>query len=222
VPPRRSRFGGQPPRPPERPAVELPRPPRKQWEQLSTGHRQRLLSYYRRNYGYDEATVATEYNRGTLGPLSAARGHAQTPERRIEREQATPEQLQRYPEYFRRVPVIAYDANRQTQLFYEYRGNLPKADADRAWAHYFLIRDFIEGRQWRGQYPGINPAFALQRWSVAPIDERLVLTRQGRVYELSFDVDQIEQLANAGVLDPYEISQQTGSDIVEDDQELAA
>jgi len=120
------------------------------------------------------------------------------------------------------VPVIAYDQARNTQLFYEYRGNLPKADVDRAWSHYFLVRDFIEGRQWRGGYFGITPAFALQRWSVAPIEERLVRTRSGLVYELSFDVDQIEQLANAGVLDPYEISQQTGSDIVEEDEELAA
>jgi hypothetical protein len=99
---RRSRFGRQPPQiPPDRPVIGiLPRPPRKSWEQLSPGTRRRYLSYFQRQYGYDEQTVALEYNRGTLGPLSAARGHAQTPERPISYEQATPEQRQRYSGYF--------------------------------------------------------------------------------------------------------------------------
>jgi len=102
MPPRRSRFGSEPPQvPPDRPVVEvMPRPPRKPWEQLSSGTRRRYLSYFQRQSGYDEQTVALEYNRGTLGPLSAARGHAQTPERPISYEQATPEQRQQYSGYF--------------------------------------------------------------------------------------------------------------------------
>jgi hypothetical protein len=52
----------------------------KQWGELSPAYRDRLA----RGFGKEGLTrdqVRGRYNRGTLGPVSAARGHAATPER---------------------------------------------------------------------------------------------------------------------------------------------
>ena len=72
----------------------------KQWGQLSASYRDRLARGFQRQ-GLSRTQVRGRYNRGTLGPVTAARGHARTPER--------PERATRWPERYRE-----YIAKRET------------------------------------------------------------------------------------------------------------
>ena len=54
--------------------------PRKLWSQLTKGTQNRKLSFYRKR-GLTDAQIKSRYNFGSLGPQTAARGHAETPER---------------------------------------------------------------------------------------------------------------------------------------------
>ena len=54
--------------------------PRKLWSQLTKGTQNRKLSFYRKR-GLTDAQIRSRYNSGSLGPQTAARGHAETPER---------------------------------------------------------------------------------------------------------------------------------------------
>lgn len=54
--------------------------PRKLWSALKPATQKRKLGFYRKR-GLSDAAIKSRYNAGTLGPQSAARGHADTPER---------------------------------------------------------------------------------------------------------------------------------------------
>jgi hypothetical protein len=72
---------------------------RKLWSKLRPATQKRKLAFYRRQ-GLSDSQIKSRYNRGTLGPQSAARGHARTPERpeRASRQPA------RYREYLAKRP----------------------------------------------------------------------------------------------------------------------
>jgi hypothetical protein len=70
--------------------------PRKLWSALTKGTQQRKLSFYRKR-GLSDSSIRSRYNAGTLGPQSAARGHAATPER-PERAAKNPGKYQKYIE----------------------------------------------------------------------------------------------------------------------------
>jgi hypothetical protein len=69
--------------------------PAKTWSQLTPGYRQRIARAVSSQTGLSQKQIRERYNRGTLGSLSAARGHAKTPERPT-RARRNP---QRYTEY---------------------------------------------------------------------------------------------------------------------------
>jgi len=62
----------------------------KKWSNLTPAYRNRVSKSFP---SLSKRQVRERYNRGTLGPLQAARGHARTPER--------PERAQRHPEIYR-------------------------------------------------------------------------------------------------------------------------
>jgi hypothetical protein len=68
--------------------------PRKLWSALKPATQKRKLSFYRKR-GLSDAQIRSRYNAGTLGPQTAVRGHAQTPER-PERAAKRPERYQEY------------------------------------------------------------------------------------------------------------------------------
>jgi hypothetical protein len=74
---------------------------RKTWGQLSPAYRDRLARAFQRQ-GISRETVRAKYNRGTLGPVTSARGHAKTPER-PERASRNP---QKYREYINKRTII--------------------------------------------------------------------------------------------------------------------
>jgi hypothetical protein len=67
--------------------------PRKSWSQLTPGYRSRITRAVSRKTGLSDKQIRERYNRGTLGSLSQARGHAATPEH--------PYQAQRNPLRYR-------------------------------------------------------------------------------------------------------------------------
>jgi len=68
--------------------------PRKLWSRLAKATQQRKLGFYRKQ-GLSDAQIRSRYNSGSLGPQSAARGHAATPER-PSRAAKHPERYQKY------------------------------------------------------------------------------------------------------------------------------
>ena len=74
--------------------------PRKLWSALTKGTQQRKLSFYRKR-GLSDSAIKSRYNSGSLGPQSAARGHAQTPEK-PERAARNPGKYQKYIEKHRK------------------------------------------------------------------------------------------------------------------------
>jgi len=69
--------------------------PRKPWSQLAPGTKARKLAYYKKQ-GMTPGQVARKYNAGTLGPQSAARGHAKTPEHGLAEALKKPGKYQTY------------------------------------------------------------------------------------------------------------------------------
>lgn len=69
--------------------------PRRTFGSLSSGHQKRLLGYYSRHGNLTRAQVVSRYNRGTLN-LTAARGHAETPEHGLTDVKRNPDKYQGY------------------------------------------------------------------------------------------------------------------------------
>ena len=55
--------------------------PAKLWSQLSPSYRKRVSRAVSKQTGLTDKQIRERYNRGTLGNVAAARGHAKTPER---------------------------------------------------------------------------------------------------------------------------------------------
>jgi hypothetical protein len=74
--------------------------PRQKWAELKPGTKKRKLAWYAKHQGLTAAQVRGRYNAGTLGPQTATRGHAQTPERperlKTGREAETEDKYKRY------------------------------------------------------------------------------------------------------------------------------
>jgi hypothetical protein len=174
----------------------VPRPPRIPWEQLSRATQKRYASYYRRTSGYDEQRVAFEYNQGTLGSLSAARGHAITPERRISPEQTTPEQREKYAYYLER------QSRRQQRLFklqttemlvlaegigevYVPASALTAQDRKRVYAHRRALLYYLE----------TGNDSKLRRWRGSTVTD----WRTGYQYTFMTSLDQVDDMAMSGV-----------------------
>lgn len=68
--------------------------PRKLWSALTKSTQTRKLAFYRKR-GLSDSSIRSRYNAGTLGPQTAARGHAKTPER-PERANRNPGKYQDY------------------------------------------------------------------------------------------------------------------------------
>lgn len=68
--------------------------PRKLWSALKSATQKRKLGFYRKQ-GLSDSQIRARYNAGTLGPQTAARGHAQTPER-PSLARRNPERYERY------------------------------------------------------------------------------------------------------------------------------
>jgi hypothetical protein len=56
------------------------RRPKILWSKLKPATQKRKLNFYKKQ-GLSDSSIRAKYNTGTLGPQSAARGHATTPER---------------------------------------------------------------------------------------------------------------------------------------------
>jgi hypothetical protein len=67
---------------------------RKTWGQLSPAYRTRLARAFGKD-GLSRKQTRERYNRGTLGPVTGARGHSQTPER-PSRAERNPQKYQEY------------------------------------------------------------------------------------------------------------------------------
>lgn len=205
-----SRFGNLPGTPPMpttpgtgsvRPVPVAPRPPRKRWEQLSPGTRKRYASYYRRAYGYDEQTIALEYNRGTLGPTTAARGHAQTPERRLTYGQATPEQRERYAGYFSAKGPISTLVAHQGELILEIPSRQQRQLIYRHWLavrHYWSTGSVLDWSGYGLSFENIlgNPLGGprrMRRHGLAWFQGRIVTDLNGTDYELMTDPAELDE-----------------------------
>jgi hypothetical protein len=70
-------------------------PPKVRFQDLKPDTQKRKLAWYKNHQGLDASTVKRRYNRGTLGPQTATRGHSNTPEK-PERAVKSPGKYQAY------------------------------------------------------------------------------------------------------------------------------